>query len=217
MPKGSSGFSKLRTMWLPGPSPHRELRMLCEGLWCANQLENRSTSSAPWHRALLSKRRREISPFFYHSTFIPLPRTLLSRIVPRKWWNSEFGMWIQNSSFFNLDHGLLELRWRCRLSSAVTITYNYLGPFSITTTLLRTQERLHLCQNSLGKPFTAPNFLMHCVPCLLFLAVSIRCKKSTCDFVKVWKGETPLWVFLNFSTLFFCQHVDVWCNMKNSF
>lgn len=108
-----------------------------------------------------------------------------------------------------------ELRGRCRFSAAVAIIYNYLGPFSITTTVMRTQECLHLCQNTLGKPFTAPNFLMHCVPCLLILAMSVRCKKSSCDFVKVWKEETPVWAFLNFSTL--VSMWDTWCNMKNWF
>lgn len=65
------------------------------------------------------------------------------------------------------------------------------GPFFNYHDTNETQERLHLCQNTLGKPFTTPNFLMHCVLYLLILAVSVRYKKSSCDFVKVWKEETP--------------------------
>lgn len=110
-----------------------------------------------------------------------------------------------------------ELRGRCRLSAAIAIIYSYLGPFSITTTLMRTQECLHLCQNTSGKPFTASNFVVRCAPHLLILAMSVRHKKkSSCDFVRVWKEEMPAWAFFNFVRSFLCQHADVRCNVKNA-
>ena len=78
-----------------------------------------------------------------------------------------------NSSFFYLDHGLyFWAEGRCKLSAAVACIYGYLGPFSITTTLMRTQECLHLCQNTLGKPSRVSNFLMRWAPRLLILALS---------------------------------------------
>lgn len=111
-----------------------------------------------------------------------------------------------------------ERRGRCRLPAAAAIIYNHhLGPFSITTTLMRTQGHLHLCQNTSGKSFTASNFLVRCALHLLILSVYVRRKKkSSCDFVKVWKEEMPAWAFLNFSRLFLCWHVDVCCSMKKA-
>lgn len=200
--------------------------MLCEGLWCANQPESSVGTSL---RTAPPPQHRDIKPFFPKEEGKSAP-SFITVLLSHCQEPFLVELFQESDGIVNLGRelktlhpliwimaSLSELRGRCRLSSAVAITYNYLDPFSISMTLLRIQESLHLCQSTLGKPFTAPNFLMHCVPCWLFLAVSIRCKRNSCDFVKIWKAETPLWVFLNFSTLFFCQHVDVWCNMKNCF
>lgn len=104
MPKGSSCFSNLRwshmaACQLPGPSPHRELRMLCEGLWCAESQRagtSLRTGSSPWYRAIdaiLSTRRRASAPSFITVLLSHCQGSFFGRIVPRKWWNSEFGMW----------------------------------------------------------------------------------------------------------------------------
>lgn len=85
---------------LPGPSSHRELRMLCEVLWCANQPESSvgtspRTGPSPQHRvmdAILYKRRASALSFIT----VLLSQcwgSFLAKLFTGKWWNREFGMW----------------------------------------------------------------------------------------------------------------------------
>ena len=68
---------------------------------------------------------------------------------------------------------------RMQTFAAVAIMCSYLGPFSITVTLMRTPECLCVCQNSAGTLFQASNFVTHCATHSLSLALSH--KKNSCD------------------------------------
>lgn len=53
------------------------------------------TGSSPWYRdtdAILSKRRRASAPSFITALLSHCQGSFFGRIVPRKWWNNEFGM-----------------------------------------------------------------------------------------------------------------------------
>lgn len=180
----------------------RELRLLCEGLRHGNQP---GSSVGTTLKACPSPQPSDIDDFLSKNRKASVPSfitVLLSQCVPSQ----------QNCSHESVGKGNLgcehlnsfnfliwimayvsERRGRCRLPAAAAIIYNHhLGPFSITTTLMRTQGHLHLCQNTSGKSFTASNFLVRCALHLLILSVYVRRKKkSSCDFVKVWKEEMP--------------------------
>lgn len=94
--------------------------------------------------------------------------------------------------------------------AAVAIIYYYLGPFSITVTLMRTPECLCVCQNSAGIVFQASNFVTHCATHSLSLALS---HKNSCDCQGLG-GRNAISSHLQKAAL--GQHVDVHCYRKNA-
>lgn len=170
MTKGSSSFVKpfgssevlLSTgtpaHWPPDPVPHRELRLLC--LWRGNQAE---CSVGTTSRARLSPQPGDMDAFLSKSKRTSAPHfiaVLLAQCLDPSWQNcsqgsagkEDLGCEHLNSLFFNLDHGLCFSAEGRTQTFCCSSYYNYLGPFSITVTLMRTQECLHLCQNTWGKP-----------------------------------------------------------------